>query len=1479
MNESKIRAMKPSIVERLMVALIVALFVLILTGIAAPTQAEAQGNTGCLPNPDQVAIFVESNFQGACALLEIGQYANLSQLSLDNRPALSLRVGANVVADLCLSEGFLGGCELFSVDASTFAYTRFPEPLIRSLRVYSLDPKPHRISFDERTAGAQITNQYLSTHGVFFPELWPVDGPLDTQYPEPQIIVAYGSQSSSSPNVLGGPGMVHVDFVAGQSRVKVVVGGQTAPAITSLVLEALNKAGDPVGNRIVRNLPAGTHGVFYTLEIRRASADIFAVRMWSEDENGRYYSIGIDDLEFDTAQPLVDTEPPVVHITSPQQGATVTGSLFPLAGTVLDNSNRLAKVWITVSTNGQYHQLYDLHNLRRDGDTFVFGHGGNYGHLELGENVVTVHAMDISGNVGQSVITLTSQHDPSKDSDIDIRITGYDLVQVIHRERAVTSSPFPGYGVEWADQAQYYPPPGGLLARRQTVLRVYGDFTSAQHPRIQVNAQLYGRLNGVWQPLSTTVMAQQPVWLEQGRTLNDQREHMEMSWNFLLPPQWTAEGEINLVVTLDHHVTLPDGRRLPECPGCSGINNRLVIHRVSFEPAPRLTVHPFQVCVRRTSGVPREQCAMPTMKQIHQTLYGADSIVPQVMPTDIVRFRPLSNPVIYIDGEFSQNGLVSSSKMGDALSKVDKRRRMDLGFGADPLNRIYYGMIPSPIGDAAGKAYTGNGTGVGMVEDLNGDTTAHEIGHAIGLKHVPSPVDAADNIRDGCWQDGQPARANKGYPYYRDLNNVNYLRSSIGVLGLDVRKLALYSPQNTHDMMSYCDPAWISPYYYQRLLSILREAEEKQSAMAAIAASPAAQQPLIFVTGMMGANHSLLEFGPLYVMDGIEQPATESQTTVRLVDAQGAILSTAPITLDPIGDAEADMFMLASTIAPAPGMASLQLLHGTSVLTAVVVSAHAPAVQLTQPNGGEFWPTDMPALIRWSATDADGDALFYAVQYSRDAGSTWTTLAVDLTTNKLTIAPEHLAGSDVAMVRVLASDGINTTAATSQATFQVADRAPVVTILQPISGTVVAAGQRLRLSATAYDYEEELSDANLRWTIFGIGEIGSGYEIDLDSTGLSGRHTIAVEVIDRSGNSAHAEVEIEIMPAPVAVEVTTARFNPTCIAGASPTLELAWATSSLDAESSVLVEVTDPFGRIAPQFFDNLPSSGGLSLPMAYPQSGTLEVTFTAYAHGDSTVTKHVVVEAPVCYNRRLALSHAQLNFATLLIGNQVAQTVTLYNTSSQPLTVNKLSVSGAFFALANAPALPTFIPAGGQLPVMINFSPTEAVSTTGELVIDMPDLQPSTLQLPLLGMGVALPNEADIAVMPGFAIEHASATSFPVEILVTNHGPGVAQDVILQVNGSAPAQFTNVYVNGAQCAVNANQLRCELGALAPGAAIPLQLDVTGIAAAAFSGRFEVNASTVDTVFENNVVEIKAENETENEAQQMQHFFPLIVRH
>ena len=96
----------------------------------------------CVPSADQVAVFADPNFQGACVTLKEGEYAGVNLGALGNDNAASIQVGANMRATLYAGSERSGRGETLPTSDRNLADNRIGADSLSSVLVEKKDAVP-----------------------------------------------------------------------------------------------------------------------------------------------------------------------------------------------------------------------------------------------------------------------------------------------------------------------------------------------------------------------------------------------------------------------------------------------------------------------------------------------------------------------------------------------------------------------------------------------------------------------------------------------------------------------------------------------------------------------------------------------------------------------------------------------------------------------------------------------------------------------------------------------------------------------------------------------------------------------------------------------------------------------------------------------------------------------------------------------------------------------------------------------------------------------------------------------------------------------------------------------------------------------------------------------------------------------------------------------------------------------------------------
>ena len=485
-----------------------------------------------------------------------------------------------------------------------------------------------------------------------------------------------------------------------------------------------------------------------------------------------------------------------------------------------------------------------------------------------------------------------------------------------------------------------------------------------------------------------------------------------------------------------------------------------------------------------------------------------------------------------------------------------------------------------------------------------GPTMAQEVGHSLGSFLV------CGHTWDACFHYPRPTTGAIG----------NQVGMRINPLQTVPGQAADGTPQH-FDFMSYSTPFWVSPYVYCTMLDNLSSSAthcpatvEGGRAFEGGANTYASNQvddgpggssnifakldpssgQYLYVAGTLNHDGSAT-FEPFEIVNYPKDIATKSNGQTYSLDFQWGDGSVHPqITFDPQpvdfdeNQVPADHKHLHSLNDPeffsmyvpwSPQVKQIRLRQGDKVLAQRTVSPNVPKITLTSPVGGENWSGKQ--TITWNASDADGDKLSYSVWYSRDGGQSWAPIDHNLNTTSLTVNFDNVPGSDKAMIRVLASDGVNTAGALVPAVFRVLRKSPQALIISPNDGSAFDQNEDFVLQGSAFDWEDgALTDAaNYAWNSDLDGSLGSGRWIVPHLS--PGTHTLTLTVRDADGNTVQATLHVTIRAPLMPVQPTAVpTMTPTPIVFQITNLKVSVAPASFNGPCPATFTFT---GRISGQ--------------------------------------------------------------------------------------------------------------------------------------------------------------------------------------------------------------------------------------------------------------------------------------------------------
>jgi len=682
-------------------------------------------------------------------------------------------------------------------------------------------------------------------------------------------------------------------------------------------------------------------------------------------------------------------------------------------------------------------------------------------------------------------------------------------------------------GIEVNQAVQDWQQSVPLIRDKSAVVRVHME-PVGEDP-VELTARLRGfrggvELSGSPLPEDTANVFQEA---SEGRVFRNQ------TFDWVLPPAW-LDGDVELCLESKTPLGCAEPAESGGAPGDCGV-------RVSFGDAPPLRVK----FVAIEWGLPLGTRHKPAAADLDELEDRLAAILPTAQ-LDVTR------------GELRLFS-VGKPDLDRVNRRLDALRLADCAAG-EACDRTYYGVLASPDGTgfplgtrrawglANGVPGTvSSGIYLSQASHYTRHVHAHEIGHVLGRPH------AVDPSRYGTDGGGHPqgpcsAVANAGaevFPFFfsvdgADVPTLGPLLSGEAsmIFGYDTHWNKIVDPRETFELMGYCagtgvsQAKWISSHTYAQLKAFLATSWFGGTPTPS---PPGAAADVMLIGGTIDEDAGTAELAPVMTMPSAHASESPQSGTyeIELRDAGGGVLASVPLTPlyqepDAPGVPHETTHGSFTVLVPAvAGAAEVALSKDGVPKASRRASAHPPAVGVAFPNGGEeIGPGEV--TLAWTATDEDGDALAFLVQWSRDGGATWETLDPEASDTSLAIDSDVLPATESGRLRVVASDGFLSAVDESDGDVVVPPKPPRARILAP-TGTVPIVGARAAvLRGAAHDVEDgPLGDARLRWSSDLNGTLGTGGTLVLDgSVFVPGLHVLTLTATDSDGLTGTATVPL-----------------------------------------------------------------------------------------------------------------------------------------------------------------------------------------------------------------------------------------------------------------------------------------------------------------------------------------------------------------
>jgi hypothetical protein len=428
------------------------------------------------------------------------------------------------------------------------------------------------------------------------------------------------------------------------------------------------------------------------------------------------------------------------------------------------------------------------------------------------------------------------------------------------------------------------------------------------------------------------------------------------------------------------------------------------------------------------------------------------------------------------------------------LAEIEKRRHLlpshvAVGFLADG----------TPVAGRLGLAWRNRGV---CVVTKGGGTTAHEIGHAVSLKHSPC---------------GDVAGVDENYPAYEDYDDEidigNLSAASIGEYGLNINNGTILEP-SIKDIMSYCNNTilyeqWISIYHHRKLIA---SPWLQPGYVHPPPPYKTSHNKMISIVGFLDENNKI-SISFVVRLGGYSDVAEGQKTNMiaELLDEKGKVISSGAIYQFQLGDFDLQkVFMIKAKIPDvAPGY-EMRICEGQNVLW----NRKRISDKVVEISKFEIAPQKEHLRLQWLSTATSKDGSEVWIRYSRDDGKSWLPLTIEK--SDMAMIPYSIVPSGTILFEAMFHDGFLSTSVVSEP-IMIPFRPPATQIIFPQDNAKLHAGViRLRGIATSCTFEP-IESQNCHWFINGK-RVGTGKDIWVNLSEI-GSHEVRFVASDDHGET------------------------------------------------------------------------------------------------------------------------------------------------------------------------------------------------------------------------------------------------------------------------------------------------------------------------------------------------------------------------